>query len=111
MIKKYKKKRQEELATAALHSTGGCISRTSISKHSTGPADDSFSRSLLQFGGTPERGIHPDTLEPTPGSFQSPMEHRNEAHTTPLLPDGPRKFHKSKTSPRHFLLSSSQVSL
>ncbi|GFQ90926.1 hypothetical protein TNCT_698831 [Trichonephila clavata] len=81
-------KRQEELATAALHSTGGCISRTSISKHSTGPADDSFSRSLLQFGGTPERGIHPDTLEPTPGSFQSPMEHRNEAHTTPLLPDG-----------------------
>ncbi|GFQ90906.1 hypothetical protein TNCT_698731, partial [Trichonephila clavata] len=78
----------EELATAALHSTGGCISRTSISKHSTGPADDSFSRSLLQFGGTPERGIHPDTLEPTPGSFQSPMEHRNEAHTTPLLPDG-----------------------
>ncbi|GFR24057.1 hypothetical protein TNCT_380841 [Trichonephila clavata] len=81
-------KTREELATAALHSTGGCIGQTSISKHSTGPADDSFSRSLLQFGGTPERGIHPDTLEPTPGSFQSPMEHRNEAHTTPLLPDG-----------------------
>ncbi|GFR33088.1 hypothetical protein TNCT_96031 [Trichonephila clavata] len=81
-------KRQEELATAALHSTGGCIGQTSISKHSTGPADDSFSRSLHRFGGTPERGIHPDTLEPTPGSFQSPMEHRNEAHTTPLLPDG-----------------------
>ncbi|GFQ85509.1 hypothetical protein TNCT_157381 [Trichonephila clavata] len=39
------------------------------------------------------------------------MEHRNEAHTTPLLPDGPRKFHKSKTSPRHFLLGSSRVSL
>ncbi|GFQ95090.1 hypothetical protein TNCT_354711 [Trichonephila clavata] len=97
MIKK--KKRQEELATAALHSAGGCISQTSISKHSTGPADDSFSRSLHRFGGTPE---------PTPGSFQSPMEHRNEAHTTPLLPDGPRKFHKSKTSPsRHFLLYSS----
>ncbi|GFR10739.1 hypothetical protein TNCT_359581 [Trichonephila clavata] len=72
-------KRQEELATAALHSAGGCISQTSISKHSTGPADDSFSRSLHRFGGTPE---------PTPGSFQSPMEHRNEAHTTPLLPDG-----------------------
>ncbi|GFQ94937.1 hypothetical protein TNCT_497801 [Trichonephila clavata] len=34
------------------------------------------------FTRSPERGIDHDTLQPTPESFQSPMEHRNEAHTT-----------------------------
>ncbi|GFQ98026.1 hypothetical protein TNCT_354251 [Trichonephila clavata] len=42
-------------------STGGCISQTSISKHSTGPAADSLSRALHQITRTRHRSRHTPT--------------------------------------------------
>ncbi|GFQ64991.1 hypothetical protein TNCT_20801 [Trichonephila clavata] len=69
-------------------STGGCISQTSISKHSTGPAADSLSRALHQITRTRHRSRHTPTHSGIiPKSHGTPerSSHDNSQPVSPTL--------------------------
>ncbi|GFQ65018.1 hypothetical protein TNCT_20921, partial [Trichonephila clavata] len=114
-------------------STGGCISQTSISKHSTGPAADSLSRALHQITrtrhrsrhtpthsgiiskshGTPERSSHDNSqpVSPTqssPGGRASVPLGRMRQRPLPVLLEN---FEVQNLSSRHHSPSSSPLAL
>ncbi|GFR32103.1 hypothetical protein TNCT_33251 [Trichonephila clavata] len=67
-------------------STGGCISQTSISKHSTGPAADSLSRALHQITRTRHRSRHTPTHSGIISKSHGTPERSSHDNSQPVSP-------------------------